>query len=175
MSKRELNWMSRMSIYTPPQKIQPLHTDLAKFNTTGRTGARHWTWRCIETYRFEKLAITASPDADLRPVRKNPVWMLFGPHWTLPVPHPVETLCSVRSVKLCHNCYSASTGRAGVCTVQRPVDASLCCWRCELTGHTPLRPVLHQPASDAYKSTSFTSNSSNFVNDFDFSRSMGQP
>jgi hypothetical protein len=95
--------MSRMSIYTPPQKIQLLHIDSAKFDTTGRTGARHQTRRCIETYRFEKLAITASPNADLhpvsthrtRPVRKNPVWMLSGLHRTLSALRPVEILCSV--------------------------------------------------------------------------------
>jgi hypothetical protein len=98
MSKRELNWMSRMSIYTPPQKIQPLHTDPAKFDTTRHTGARHQTRRCIETYRFEKLVVTASPNADLRsvsthrmrPVRKNHVWMLSGLHRMLPALLPVS-------------------------------------------------------------------------------------
>jgi hypothetical protein len=127
--------MSRMSIYTPPHKIQPLHTDLANFDTTGRTGARHRMRRCTETYRFEKLAVTASPDADLRPVsthrtrsvRKSPIWMHSGPHRMLPALRPVETLCSIWLVKLYHNCYSASTERTGARAVQHSVDAPLCC------------------------------------------------
>jgi hypothetical protein len=174
MSKGELNWMSRISIYTPPHKIQPLHTDPAKFDTTGRIGARHRTRRCTETYRFEKLVVTTSLDADLRPVsthrtrpvRKSPVWMHSGLHRMLPALRPVETLCSVWSIKLCHNCYNASTGRAGARTVQRPVDALLLmpwtnwtppCVRCS----TNQRPVhIKAPRSLPIQATLWTTSTS---------------
>jgi hypothetical protein len=68
--------MSRRSIYISQLQIQRLQSVSASFDSTGRAGARHWTRMYIETYRFEKLAVTATPNAELRPI---------SPHRTRPV------------------------------------------------------------------------------------------